>query len=346
MLPGTPSFRFPARLKLWSPADPKLYRVLVSGAGDSVEDEIGFRRIETRGTKILLNGEPLFLRGISMHEEAPFRGGRAFSPEDDATLLGWAKDLGCNFVRLAHYPHNEGMTRLADRLGLLVWSEVPVYWDNDWTNTATLENAQQQLRENIARDHNRAAVILWSIANETPVSPERTAFLHKLADEARQLDGTRLVTAATNRSEHTSATSRTVNDPLGEFLDVVGVNEYLGWYEGRLEDMDQMQWSTVYDKPIIISEFGAGAPYGNHGDADARWTEEYQVNLFQRQIAMLRRFSAVAGMSPWLLMDFRSPRRLLPGVQDYHNRKGLISDRGERKRAFYVLQKFYRELAR
>ena len=166
-----------APLKLWSPENPKLYRVVVSGEGDSVSDEIGFRTIEVQGAKILLNGKPIFLRGISMHEEAPFREGRAFSQEDAATLLGWVKELGCNFVRLAHYPHNENEIRLADRMGLLVWSEIPVYWDIDWTNPATLANAEAQLRDMIARDHNRAAVILWSMSNETPVKPERLTFL-------------------------------------------------------------------------------------------------------------------------------------------------------------------------
>lgn len=343
---GYAQFRFPARLRMWSPSDPKLYRVVLSSADDTVQDDIGFRQIESRGTKILLNGEPIFLRGISIHEEAPYRGGRAFSAEDDATLLGWAKELGCNFVRLAHYPHNEGMTRLADRMGLLVWSEVPVYWDNAWTNPSTLQNAKDQLRENIARDHNRASVILWSIGNETPVEPARTEFLNGLATESRQLDATRLLTAATDRIERTSPLTRTISDPLGEFLDVIGVNEYLGWYEERPEDAAQLQWKMAYEKPLIISEFGAGAVYGKHGAADARWTEEYQANLYRWQISMLQRIPSLAGMSPWLLMDFRSPRRLLPGIQDYHNRKGLISDRGERKQAFYVLQRFYRELSR
>ncbi len=341
---GYAEFRFPAKLKLWSPRDPKLYRVTLTTASDKVQDEIGFRTIEARGTKILLNGAPIFLRGISIHEEAPFRGGRAFSGEDAAILLGWAKELGCNFVRLAHYPHNEGMTRLADRLGLLVWSEVPVYWDSAWNNPATLENAEEQLRDNIARDHNRASVILWSIANETPITGARNEFLKRLASYARQLDPARLVTAATNRTDNSQRGIRVINDPLGEYLDVIGVNEYLGWYEGRPEDAGHVQWKMAYDKPLIISEFGGGAPYGNHGTADARWTEEYQANLYEQQIGMLRRIPALAGMSPWLLMDFRSPRRLLPGIQDYHNRKGLLSDRGERKQAFYVLQKFYREM--
>jgi len=236
------------------------------------------------------------------------------------------------------------MVRLADQMGLLVWSEVPVYWGNALTNPLTLQNAQDQVRENITRDHNRASVILWSIGNETPVLPARTEFMSKLAAEVRELDPTRLITAASDHVERSAPLTRTVNDPLGEFLDVIGVNEYLGWYEGSPEDVAQAQWKTPYGKPIIISEFGAGAAYGNHGSPLARWTEEYQANVYEQQIRMLRRIPFLAGMSPWLLMDFRSPRRLLPGIQDYHNRKGLISDRGQRKQAFYVLQRFYREL--
>ena len=120
-----------------------------------------------RGADILLNGKPVFLRGISMHEEAPFREGRAFSPEDAQTLLGWVKDLGCNFVRFAHYPHNENEIRLADRMGLMVWSEIPVYWDIDWSNPATLANAEAQLRDMIARDHNQAAVFCGSCERDS-----------------------------------------------------------------------------------------------------------------------------------------------------------------------------------
>jgi beta-glucuronidase len=322
-----------------------LYRVVVSGENDSVADEIGFRTIEVQGTKILLNGKPIFLRGISMHEEAPFRGGRAFSAEDAQTLLGWAKELGCNFVRFAHYPHNENEIRLADRMGLLVWSEIPVYWDIDWSNPETLANAEAQLRDMIARDHNRAAVILWSLSNETPVKPERLTFLKQLAADARELDSTRLITSAMNHVDNTGPEERTLNDPLADSLDVLGLNEYLGWYGGRPEDGDKMQWKSALQKPLIVSEFGGGAPFGRHGDTDERWTEEYQDNIFQHQIAMVERIPNLAGMTPWVLMDFRSPLRMLPGVQDYHNRKGLISDRGQRKMAFYTLQKFYKKLA-
>jgi beta-glucuronidase len=344
---GRGEFSFAARLELWSPEHPKLYRLTVSGAGDHVEEEVGFRSVETRGTQILLNGKPIFLRGISMHEEAPFRSGRAFSLEDDQTLLGWAKELGCNFVRLAHYPHNENMARVADKMGLLLWEEVPVYWGNDWTNPKTLEVAEEQMRDLVDRDKNRAAVALWSLSNETPISPERTEFLKNLAAYTRQLDSTRLITSAMNQRKYDGPNTRVEDDPLGEYLDVLGVNEYVGWYDGPPEDADRLEWKIVYPKPVIVSEFGADAPFGNHGDVAARWTEEYQADLYRRQFGMFRRIQPpIAGMTPWVLMDFHSARRFLPGIQDYYNRKGLISNRGQRKQAFYVLQKFYSDLAK
>ncbi|HEX3105369.1 MAG TPA: glycoside hydrolase family 2 TIM barrel-domain containing protein [Terriglobales bacterium] len=342
---GRALFRFPAHVQLWSPDNPKLYQVVISSAGDRITDEIGFRTIDTHGSQILLNGKPIFLRGISMHEEAPFRSGRAFSEQDDRTLLSWAKELGCNFIRMAHYPYNEEMLRLADQMGLLVWEEIPVYWDIQWQNPATLENAKSQLRDVISRDHNRAAVALWSMSNETPISPERTEFLKSLAAYARQLDSTRLITSALNHWEQNDSDVRTISDPVGEFLDVLGVNEYMGWYEAKIEDTDHAQWKFSYDKPVIVSEFGAGAQYNLHGDDQTRFTEEYQANVFRHQLAMWQRVPEMAGMSPWVLMDFRSPRRPLPGIQDYFNRKGLISDQGQRKQAFYVLQRFYKDKA-
>ncbi len=229
----TPAKNCSGGLKLWSPENPKLYQVIVSGEGDSVADEIGFRTIEVQGATILLNGKPIFLRGVSMHEEAPFREGRAFSPEDAQTLLGWVKDLGCNFVRFAHYPHNENEIRLADRMGLLVWSEIPVYWDIDWSSAPALESAEAQLRDMIARDHNRAAVILWSVSNETPVKPERLTFLTQLVRSAKELDPTRLVTSAMNHVDESGPDSRTLSDPLGEGAGRSGVERISGMVLGK-----------------------------------------------------------------------------------------------------------------
>jgi beta-glucuronidase len=332
-------------IKLWSPESPKLYKVEIESAEDKVQDEIGFRTVEVLGRDILLNGKPVYLRGISIHEEAPIRGGRANSDEDAKTLLGWAKELGCNYVRLAHYPHNEYMTREADRMGLLVWSEIPVYWDIDWKNPAAMASARQQLEEMIRRDHNKASIILWSVSNESPRVPERLAFLKELITTARTLDPTRLITSATNRTGSAGPHVRLLDDPLIGELDVYGTNEYLGWYEGNIDDAAKTVWQTPYDKPLLISEFGAGAKAGMHGDKGLRFTEEFQQNFYEQQLAMLKKIPTLRGMSPWVMVDFRSPRRLRPGIQDYFNRKGLISNDGSKKKAYYVLQKFYQEKA-
>ena len=343
---GRAQFSFPANLTLWSPENPKLYAVEIASDTDHLTDRIGFRSIEVRGTDILLNGKPLFLRGISVHEESPLYPRRAWSDDDARILLTWAKELGCNFVRLAHYPHNEAMLRMADKMGVLVWEEVPVYWTIQWENPSTLQNAQNQLAELIARDHNRAALIIYSVANETPISEPRNKFLSQLIQQAHTSDPTRLVSAALQADETHDGGRLTIdiNDPIANELDVMGNNEYIGWYSHNIADLDSTDWVSKYEKPLIMSEFGGDALFGNHGDAQARWTEEYQENLYQHQVAMLKRISFLRGTTPWILKDFRSPRRTLPNIEDFFNRKGLISDHGEKKKAFFVLQKFYLEM--
>lgn len=342
---GYAEVRVPADVERWSPEDPRRYRVGIATDAHRITDRIGFRTVSTRGSDILLNGEPIFLRGISIHEEAPYEVRRAFSKDDARTLLEWAKDLGANFVRLAHYPHNENMVRMADSLGLMVWGEVPVYWTIDWTNEATLANARTQLREMITRDKNRAAVVLWSVANETPLGDARLDFLRTLIDDARHLDDTRLVTAALEH-HYVNDSTVAIDDPLGEHLDVLGNNEYIGWYDGPPEKAARITWQTEYDKPLVMSEFGGGALQGHHGSPEQVWTEEHQARLYRYQVEMLRDISFLAGTTPWILKDFRSPRRPLPDIQDFWNRKGLISNRGERKQAFFIMQDFYREIAR
>jgi beta-glucuronidase len=328
-------------LERWSPETPKLYKVGIRAGSDAIDELMGFRTIETHGTQILLNGKPIFLRGVSVHAEAPYRTGRANSEKDAETLLNWAKDLGCNFVRLAHYPHDETMLRAADRMGLLVWSENPVYWALQFDSPKVFAKAKQQLEEEIGTSRNHSAIILWSMANETPNTPARTKFIETLAARARELDSSRLITAAllVRAEGHT----KIVDDSLGSALDVIGVNEYIGWYEQHPETADVTDWRIAFDKPLIVSEFGGDAKAGLHGGENDRWTEEYQANIFKHQLGMLNRIGQLRGMSPWILMDFRSPNRPLVGVQDEFNRKGLISDQGEKKQAFYVLQKAYKE---
>jgi beta-glucuronidase len=327
------------KIQLWTPENPKLYAVKLSSASDNVSDKIGFRTIEIRGTEILLNGNPIFLKGASIHEEAPYRTGRCYSEGDARTLLTWAKDLGSNYVRLAHYPHNEIMTRMADEMGLLVWSEIPVYWDVKFEKSDVYAKAETQLIENISRDKNRASIIIWSVANETPETEPRLVFLKKLIEKAKSIDPTRLTAAAL--FSKASKGLQTFEDPLGEFVDVMGCNEYIGWYTLPAEVAPTIKWTSKFNKPLIMSEFGGEAVAGMHGKPDEIWTEEYQNRIYENQVKMFDNISFLRGTSAWILMDFRSPLRLLPIKQNFFNRKGLVSDTGIKKMAYFTLKNWY-----
>ncbi len=340
---GVAHVEFPApRLALWSPVHPKLYTVELAAGDDHISDRIGFRTIETRGADILLNGRSVFLRGVSLHEEDPLRGGRVTTEAEARMLLGWARELGCNFVRLAHYPHNEYMARVADELGLMLWEEVPVYWTIHWEDPGTLANAQAQLADLVVRDRNRASVIVWSVANETPVSEPRTRFLKSLVDLARSLDSGRLVSAAMEvETDPADDNHKIVGDPFGAYTDLLSFNEYVGWYVGLPDKLPKIRWTLKYDKPVVISEFGADALQGFHADKLTRFSEEYQDDVYRQTLTMLQRIPQWRGATPWILCDFRSPRRPLPHIQDGWNRKGLIGENGVKKMAFFTLKEFY-----
>lgn len=343
----------PSDLRRWSPSDPELHDVVVSAESDEVSDRIGFRTIETRRSEILLNGAPIFLAGISLHDEALGEPTRRIRSADEArAVLSNAVDLGAKFVRLAHYQHNEHTVRACDELGLLAWCEIPVYWGIDWADQNTYRNAASQLTELVERDRNRAAVVLWSVANETRSTPERDDFLSRLVRVARTLDPTRLITAALfarpadddfrAAMEGTSDADWVIDDPLGEHLDVLGVNQYHGWYYGSFDNMASMTWTTPYDKPLVMTEFGGGARHGLRGADDESWTEDFQAEIYRRQFEMLGRIPFLAGTTPWILKDFRAPFRVLAGIQDGFNRKGLIDALGNRKLAFDVVREWNR----
>ena len=337
---GMVKFELAAQPVLWTPKIPRLYEFNLSYKNSVVKDRVGFRTIAVENDNILLNGESVFLRGISLHEEAPGGGGRAWSEEDARELLNWAKELGCNFVRLAHYPHNETMVRMADEMGLLVWSEIPVYWTILFEREDVYAKAEKQLSEMITRDKNRASVILWSVANETPNHQPRFEFLNRLVVKARSLDSSRLITAALDTQTSTES-GKVIDDPFAEIVDVIGVNTYCGWYSDTPESCAGLRWNSKYNKPVIISEFGAGALQGFHGDEQQRFTEENQALVYNHNLTMLDNIEALRGVTPWILKDFRSPRRPLPGIQDFWNRKGLLSENGERKKAWYLMKEWY-----
>ncbi|MBT8186768.1 MAG: beta-glucuronidase [Croceitalea sp.] len=337
-MPFTVSIR--KKIEKWSPEHPKLYDFTISSDADSIDDKIGLRTITTKGNQLLLNDIPIFLRGISVHEENPIKGRRNHNKADALQIFDWVKQLNANYVRLAHYPHNEYMPRMADSLGILLWEEIPVYWTIDWKNEATYQNAEQQLTELISRDRNRSSVIIWSMANETPDIPERLVFLKKLAAKAREMDQSRLLSAALFKANLGDG-NYTISDPFGQFTDLVSFNQYLGWYEGTPDILDAANFTFKQNKPVIVSEFGAGAKAGFHADQMTRWSEEYQNYLYQETLELMDRMPNLVGFSPWILADFRSPRRQLPGIQDEWNRKGLVGQNGKFKKAFNTLKDYY-----
>lgn len=340
----------PGKLQRWSPDSPTLYDVRFTTSGDAVRDRIGFRTIAVRGNEILLNGKPIFLRGISLHEEE-FGSNPARNMTEQAAraLLGEIKHgLNGNYVRLSHYPHSETTLRLADEMGLLVWSEIPVYWTVDWENPAVLHKALVMQAETVYRDRNRASVVMWSVGNETPVSPARTAFHGAMADNVRALDPTRLVSAAllVERHKVNGEDVTEIQDPLADKLDVLAVNTYAGWYGAdTLAALPNLKWKLPTDRPLILSEFGADALAGYRNDSMKKFTEEYQAEYYRQTLTMAEQLPTLRGLSPWILKDFQSPRREHPVFQNGWNRKGLMSETGVRKQAFGVLADYYRSKA-
>lgn len=337
------SFRV-KNLKRWSPEDPKLYRVIVSAGRDRVEEMIGFRNVRVEGEDIYLNGAPVFLKSVSFHEEIPQRMGRAFSESDAVMLLSEARALGCNMIRLAHYPQNEYIVRLAEKMGFMLWEEIPVWQGIDFANDATRQKAGRMIREMVGRDRNRCALTFWGVANETQPSEPRNEFLRYLISCCRELDDTRLIVAAFDLVRFDRDRQLFVmDDPFIEALDVVAVNKYMGWYHPWPVTPDRAVWDVARGKPLIISEFGGEALYGQHGAADtaSSWSEEYQEALYRDNLRMFENIPNLRGVSPWILFDFRSPFRFHPTNQEGWNRKGLVSDRGYRKKAWYLMKAYY-----
>lgn len=329
-----------AQPELWTPENPRLYEVQVSYKNDRIKDRVGFRQIKVEGTNIFLNGEKIFLRGICVHEDDAELG-KCSNEADIRRRFADAKELGCNFMRLAHYPHTELAAKIADEVGMLLWEEIPVYWAIDFSNPATYRDAENQLLELIKRDQNRASVIIWSVGNENADSDERLSFMGRLAQTAKEQDPTRLVSAAclVNHVKHK------IEDRLIDYLDVIGINEYYGWYNPDFEELALLGNNSNPAKPVIITETGADALAGYHNSKSELFSEEYMEEVYRKQITILRKLEYVKGITPWILYDFRASRRH-NRFQKGYNRKGLIAaDKKTRKLAFYVLQKFYREKA-
>lgn len=229
------------------------------------------------------------------------------------------------------------MAKLADKMGILLWEEIPVYWAIAFVHEPTYRDAENQLLELINRDKKRASVIIWSVGNENADTDARLQFMSSLAEAARSKDGTHLLSAACLVDHEENV----ICDRLCDYLDVIGINEYCGWYTPDFEKLPALLANSNPGKPEIITEFGADARAGRRGTVSDKGSEDCQAEIYRKQVATLRKISYIKGMTPWILYDFRCPRRVSV-LQNYYNLKGLCSaDKAHKKMAFYVLQDFY-----
>lgn len=335
-------------VRYWSPSDPFRYTctfVLKNKASqDVMKEKVGLRTVQVKGSKILLNGKNIFFKGVNFHEEIARDMRRAYTPEDALFLIGEAKALGCNFVRLAHYPQNRHILEECDKQGLMVWEEVPLWQAINFKNPKTQKLGINMLHEMITRDKNRACVVIWSVGNECWPSAPRTTLLSRMADKAHREDPTRLVSYAFNNIRPTKEQPKAMvlKDELIKSLDVIGVNKYLGWYDMWPATPEETPW-IMPQKPLIISEFGAAALQGNHEltHSVSGFSEEYQEKCYRDDLKSFDEIPNLCGMAPWALFDFRSPRRSHAKFQQGWNRKGLIAPDGTRKAAWSVMKEYY-----
>ncbi|HOO55881.1 MAG TPA: glycoside hydrolase family 2 TIM barrel-domain containing protein [bacterium] len=313
---------------LWHPDHPELYTIeMIPGDGtcaDGACERFGLRDIKVEGTKILLNGQPVKLQGVSLHEEQ-VPDGRCLTREQRFEDVRAIKKLGFNALRTAHYSHDEALMDAADEIGLLILEEIPVYWDLDYGAPELFETASSMLTDLVRRDYNHPSVILWSVGNEVPVEdPACDIFIRKLMKLVREMDSTRIVTYVS---------CRFMIDKTRKQSDVCCVNCYIGWYFGKREMMSdalEMARTTAPDKPWMMTEFGAGAKFGFRGGKNTKFTEDFQADFLSDYIKILNGKDWVAGWFIWIYRDFRSPIRM-NRYQKGFNRKGIVSESNEQK---------------
>jgi beta-galactosidase len=351
--------------------DPYLYKVVMTlrslqGRGlDQVVQPLGLREFKFDSDQgFFLNGEHLFLKGASMHQDRPLKGW-AISQADQAEDFDLLREMGANAVRLAHYQHDQYSYDLADAQGIFVWAEIPlvnkVSFDGSAASPELTRNAQQQLLELIRQNYNHPSIAVWSIGNEVDLTATLTkgqssaaALLESLQTHAKQEDPSRFTALADcceiAVAHAEDAAGNAHRDAIVGIADTIGYNRYFGWYTGRLEDFGAMldaAHARHPGLPMAVSEYGAGAALTQHTD-DPRGgpinphgrphPEEYQNWYHEASWAALRTRGYLWAAFIWNMFDFSSDSRQEGDLTDI-NEKGLVSyDRRIRKDAFY----FYR----
>ncbi|HVF77184.1 MAG TPA: glycoside hydrolase family 2 TIM barrel-domain containing protein [Solirubrobacteraceae bacterium] len=340
------------RPRLWSPTDPYLYNASFTiRAGErrvlGYTLKSGIRSIAVSNGKLTLNGRALNLRGVGLHEDDPVRG-FAIDSARRAQIAAQAKELGGAVIR-SHYPLHPEMHELADRLGLLVWSEIPVYAvKTQYLKRETVRKlAARELETNILANQNHPSIMLWSIGNELSArpGPVQSFYIERAVRQAKALDPSRPVGLAV--AGYPSAGCR----PQYASLDVLGINEYFGWYpgpNGQIADRDALSEyldsvrACYPNKAIFVSEFGAEA--NRDGPVEEKGTFSYQQDFVNYHLAVHGTKPWLSGSFYWALQEFRvrpnwdggNPRPNSP-----IHEKGLLRFDGSKKPAWFDVQRLF-----
>ncbi|MBQ8392441.1 MAG: beta-glucuronidase [Clostridia bacterium] len=344
----TPVYRMD-NISLWSCETPKLYTVMAKTDTDDLIDRIGFRKIENKDGRILLNGRAIELLGVNRHEECP-EWGFAFPPKLMKKDIDIILDLGCNTVRGAHYPQSRIFVDMLDERGLLFWSEIPIWGggfdDTALTDPVVVERGLDMHREMAKYYYNHPSIIIWGIHNEIyTVYPCTYGISKQYSEYLREKGGNRLIT---------HAAAFPFQDDSFEFDDIICINMYKGWYNGNfgewdkfIEEFDEHRKKTGQEhKAVILSEFGGGALYGYRDYFDRmRWSEEYQTDLLTYCLELFHRTDYIQGFYIWQFANIRTyPDMDLNRVRCYNN-KGILDEHRCPKEAYHRVKELYRRFA-
>ncbi len=331
---------------LWEPGKPYLYELEIRAGEDLYTVPVGIRTVRVTEKEFLINGKPFYFRGFGKHEDSDIRGKGLDEAVNvrDFELLQW---IGANSFRTSHYPYSEELMQMADRRGVVIIDEVPAVGMNFFSRESVFQEARanadtmayhkEALRELYTRDKNHPSVVMWSVANEPKTDePGAEAYFGELVPYMKSLDSTRPVTVVIN--------SDVKKDLVGQFLDVVCVNRYFGWYDrpGQLDSIypvmkkDLEAWWERYHRPIMVTEFGADTVNGIHKLPEVMFTEEFQIRYIQENERAIDECDFIVGEHLWAFADFmtNSDIRRVDG-----NRKGIFTRQRQPKMAAYFLRK-------
>lgn len=336
-------------VKLWNVGYPALYTVTVATAEDDITDRTGFRKIDVKDGQIRINEEPVYLQGVNRHEEHP-EWGFAFPPKLMKKDLDIALELGCNTVRGSHYPQSKYWIDLLDEHGLVFWSEIPM-WGAHMPKEVTVdpvfqERALQMIDEMMDRDMHHPSIVFWSMHNEIDTTCEEGYDIsQKLTTLARSKDSSRLIAYATMHP---------LKDIVMPLFDVIGINKYHGWYEGKVDGFTDMltqfharaEMLGAGDRPVLMTEFGAAGIFGDTGWEPRLFSEDYQEHVVSEALRIFRDDPRIVGTYIWQFADVRadlkSYRSAFRDRARSFNNKGLVNEFRKPKQAYRAVRGIYR----